>query len=191
MKLFSIFSILILFSSGAYAGPFGFDLEKSPSEYSFCDAKDEFNYSCTTAPKTHPDMESYVIKYVEGVGVCLVRGIGNDISDNPAGTSTKSQSERLTGQLSQKYGKNTEILDFLMDGSIWDESEDWMMGLMKNERYYFVSWDLKVAPVDGVSGVYLAAKALSQSTGYIVVEFLTPVSDECDKVIDNSAADAF
>ena len=57
-----------LCASAAMAGPFGFDLEDSrkPSGvYSFCEETGRgkfFNYECTTAPKAHPDMESYRVR---------------------------------------------------------------------------------------------------------------------------------
>ncbi len=187
----------LLCASAAMAGPFGFDLEDSrkPSKaYSFCEETDRgkfFNYGCTTAPKAHPDMEYYRVSFVEGVGVCGVKGMGKDIPDNPRGYYTRSNTDKIANQIKSKYGPWSEADDYLLYNSIGDESEYWMMSVKQENRHYYYMWDLKNRSINGIDEIYVAAKATGMNTGYVIVEFLTPLEDICDQAINKIGSDVF
>lgn len=146
-------------------------------------------YLGNVGSKPHPDIETYVVQYSESVGLCMIKGISKDIRDSIYGDETKRKVDKIYTQLTPKYGAG-ESFDFLRPGSIWDESEDWMMGLLKDERTYAFLWTLQ-KPVDGVSEMILAAKATNRETGYFIVEFHNSNSDECDKAEASKAADSF
>ncbi len=187
----------LLCTSAAMAGPFGFDLEDSrkPSEvYSFCEETARgkfFNYGCTTAPKAHPDMEYYRVSFVEGVGVCGIKGIGKDIPDSRRGYNTRSNTDKIANQIKLKYGPWSEADDYLLSSSIWDEPRYWMMSVNQGDRYYDYTWDLKDRSINGIDTIYVAAEAIKTDTGYVIVEFLTPLEDICDQAINEIGADVF
>lgn len=185
----------LLFAGAAVAGPFGFDMADSrkPSEaYRFCGESSGgfFNFECTTAPKPHPDMEYYLMSFVEGVGVCGLKAIGRDIPDNNRGSNTRFETERLANQVKLKYGSWSEKSNFLVSNSIWDEPEDWMMSIMQEDRYYSYTWDLSRA-INGINSIYLAAMAINRNTGYVIAEFYTSLEDTCDQVIKEAGAEVF
>ncbi|MEO3480666.1 hypothetical protein AAFO90_23795 [Phaeobacter sp. CAU 1743] len=180
----------VLSSVRAVAGPFGvdstdgFDLD----QYECSEIAKAF-YSCENVPKPHPDFEQYIVQYHPEVGVCMIKGVGKDIQDNRYGGSTVSAVDEIYGQVSSKYGE-VKKFDYLMTGSIWDEPEDWMMGLAKDERTY--AYFGEITPVvDGISKYIVAGKASRSDVGYVIVEFHTPVTDDCDTKASDDAASSF
>ena len=189
-KVASILGLMTLsISFPAFCGPFGLDFKNfSLAESGCADQKGSF-YTCKSVPKPHPDIELYVIQYVEGVGLCMIKGISRDISDSIYGDNIRRKTDEIYDQLTTKYGKG-EKLDFLRPGSIWDEPEDWMMGIIKDERTYAVLWQLS-SPVEEVSEIVLAAQATSRDSGYFIVEFYNSNSAQCDSVQSEKAAESF
>lgn len=179
----------VLYFSGASAGPFGYDFDTfTPSAYG-CGGQRGTFYRCDNAPKPHPDMEYYIVQYAEGVGLCMIKGVSNNIRDTVYGDETRNKTDEIHNQLKIKYGSGKK-LDFLRSGSIWDEPRDWMMGLTKEERAYAYLWDLP-NPIDGVSEIGLMARAARSDQGYIAVEFHSANTDACDEAESNDAASSF
>ena len=189
LRLFLLAAAYISFSHSAIAGPFGLDVESFNPVAGKCELKQPNLYSCNV-PKPHPDIESYIVKFVENVGICLIKGISEDIPDSRYGIDTKSKTDEIAAQLTPKYGKNTEFIDNLLPGSIWDQPEDWMMGLIKEERFYMYVWKPN-EPVDGIISIYLAAQNTNTDNGYFAVEFHTSKSAECEAAIEKGSADSF
>lgn len=174
----------LLFAGAAMAGPFGFNLEDSrkPSEaYRFCEEINGvfFNFGCTTAPKPHPDMEYYHVGFVEGVGVCRVRGVGKDIRDSRWGDWIRSQVDKIANQVKLKYGSWSEKYDDIdAYSATWYNPEDWMMSILEDERYYGYLWELQ-KPRYGIKSIYVYAGARDVSTGYVDVQFETELQSSC------------
>lgn len=182
---------LLGFPSIGMAGPFGFDDTAAPDP-SFCTKRDSGGlwYECTSAPKPHPNFEYYLIKYHESTGTCFLKGIGKTIETNVYGTSLKSSMEKLESQISSVYGAAVDNLDRLLPGSIWDEPEDYMMSLRKNERIRIIKWETDSAQY-GFRTIYLGAGALSVETAYINIEYYYPSDDQCEKISEESEASSF
>ena len=80
--------------------------------------------------------------------------------------------------VSDAYGEYEEA-DFLLRGSIWDEPEDWMMALRRNERQLQAVWEGQ-AMSNSVASVILGASALSTSDGYLVLQYSFENEELCD-----------
>ena len=186
----------MLFAGAAIAGPFGFDLKSSvePSRlYSFCEETDSgwFNYDCTTAPKPHPDMEFYLVSFVQGVGVCGVKGVGKDVLDNRFGDYTRSEVTRIANQVKLKYGSWSKRFDDIDSyNPLWDHPADWMMSILEEEKYYGYEWIFSKQR-NGIEEIHVLASAINQGTGYVIVEFYTTLEDFCEKAIQRRWADVF
>ena len=75
-------------------------------------------------------------------------------------------------KLSKKYGES-ESFSFLMEGSIWNEPQDWMQGLLNEDRTLAARWKAssqKQLP-NQLSCVFLVAEAADTSSGYVAVEY--------------------
>lgn len=130
---------------------------------------------------------------MEGVGICFVKGIGKTIRNDSYGITTKGRVDTVAKQLKQKYGTETDKLDLLFPGSIWDDSDDWMMGVRRNERFYAYSWfsEKGFKPVSEVAEIALGARAISGHDGYVVLEFYFKRNPQCDTIIEKAGQDAF
>ena len=95
--------------------------------------------------------------------------------------------EKLTSQ----YG-SCKTIDYLMDGSIWDESRDWMMGLIKKERKLAAIWeseqDSKLAHNLEIIGLYAVPVRTDQ--GYIAIEYTFDNSITCESELAAMEDDA-
>lgn len=176
-------------TSLAPAGPFGFELDSfNPESYDCAQIQGSF-YRCANPPKKHPDIERYIVQFIPGIGACFIKGISVDISDSRYGYNTRSAIDGIYDQLKGKYG-DAEKFDFLRSGSVWDEPEDWMMGLTEDERVYAYMWKLP-SPIDGISSLGIFANGLGSDTAFWSVEFSTPKSATCDATDAKNEADAF
>ena len=181
---------IILMATGSSAAPFGFDMQAPPND-SFCkETESKTYYECSSAPKPHSEFERYIVQYDQAVGWCLIKGIGVDHNDNSFGTKIKSSVKEITGQITSKYGAPKTSVDRVRNGSIWDEPEDYMTSLVKNERLAFNLWELDPV-IDGIEQIFVGPKALSRGKAYLIVEFHTPATDACDDVKSDSDAGSF
>ncbi|MXW41341.1 MAG: hypothetical protein F4Z75_09445 [Synechococcus sp. SB0668_bin_15] len=180
-----------LFAGAATAGPFGFDLESSvePSRlYSFCSEGDgHWNYLCTTAPKPHPEMDTYLVRFVKNVGICGVRGVITDIYTDRSGSHLRSQTDSIANQIKIKYGQYSFKIDEL-EGRSFDSPSLWMYSLSEGLRDYYYYWNLSDLPAahrSSINSIIVNATAFSISEGYLLVDFYTPLEDSCEKAMSD------
>ena len=128
-QLVVILLAVLMGSGSAWASPdnpFGFETTKPPLDYGYCRYLPDhlyrgFGYSCTAAPREHPDLNAYTVQFVPNVGVCSIEGTARHVprDDLPALAS------KLTAQIVQKYGPDLEVLrdtSELEDGTAMAES---------------------------------------------------------------------
>ena len=61
-------------------------------------------------------MKFYRIGFVEGIGICGIKGYGKFISDNRRGKLTKSKPDEIANQVKSKYGIWTKkLIVFLLN----------------------------------------------------------------------------
>lgn len=189
----TVFVTLLVNFSYADDGPFGVSMG-TPVESLNCDASDTPTmYYCESLPKPHPDMDVYIVQSTPASGVCWVKALGKDISDNGFGLNVQSSVDKLKDQIASKYGAKFEAFDFLVYGSLWDQPDDWMMGLALEDRYYAYTWTSSsgYVSVSDVEGIYLGAHGSSGNSAYIVVEFAFSNSSVCDEAVAQAGSDAF
>lgn len=169
-------------------GPFGFkqgltrdEVESMAGESSTLLPGSKNAYLLNTAPKPHGAFEKYVAVIGDVSGLCVVRGIGKDITSSRHGIQLKTSFNEMDATLSELYG-SSEKTDRLLPGSIWKEPEDWMMGLVKEERFLFAKWPRKGQVLkNDLDSVFLGVRAKSSDTGYLVLEYLFQNHEQCDE----------
>lgn len=191
-----LFVVALSPAVAAESNPFGLDLDKHPAEYDGCFQPEEYEpywYGCKTVPKPHPEFELYAIQYVEGVGICAVTAVSKTIENDSYGFTTKRRVDAIAKQLKQKYGVETLKFDRLLYGSIWDDPDDWMMGVHQNERFYFYGWDSDKGfkPGGEVIELVVSAVAGASDAGNVRVEFYFKRQPQCDAIIEKAGQDAF
>lgn len=142
-------------------------------------------YLADSAPKPHPAFENYALVIGDVSGLCQVRGLGKDIKTSRHGIQLKTAFTDLEATLTEMYGP-AEKMDKLLPGSIWKDPEDWMMGMVQEERFLFARWPqkeggkLKGEP-EGIESVALVARAKSSDTGYLILEYSFTNNKQCSE----------
>ncbi|GHU12804.1 hypothetical protein FACS1894185_7060 [Betaproteobacteria bacterium] len=169
-------------------GPFGFkqgltrtDVESMVGESITLLPGSKNAYLLSAAPKPHNAFESYVSVIGDVPGLCVVRGIGKDITSSRHGIQLKTSFNELEATISELYGPS-EKTDQLLSGSIWREPENWMMGLAKEERFLFAQWPRKgQALKNELENITLAARAKSGDTGFLILEYSFKNNEQCSE----------
>jgi len=169
------------------------EIKKLTGESNVKEVSKDF-YELHTVPKPHPSFSTYIVLIDSEIGVCKVNAISDDIITSVYGTELKSQFEAIQSQLEKTYGKEKKY-DFLSAGSIWRESNDWMMGLLKKERFLSSYWTLKesdesnkVIKLRNINTISLQATAISQEKGYISLGYEFNNFQDCAKKIKDKEA---
>lgn len=188
----------LLFSVNAVAqsgdGPFGYDIGQGVDNYPDCKPADTLGmYVCSAPGKPHPEMEAYYVQAFPHTGVCFIKGVGKDISDIGMGTRTKKSIDDIAEQLASVYGTDYEKMDILLPSSIWDDYDDWMMGVLRGDRVYMYNWTSGsgYVPKKKIANIYMSASATSSTTGYVSIEFYGENEPLCAEAENDVGASAF
>ena len=187
-----IFSIFI--SGSLVAAPFGIEMGSDPQDLNSQPGPQFGVYTIEQAPISHPSFESYAVIATNTHGVCKVIGVGKTINSNNFGTQLKSEFSDLRAALENKYGKPETNLDQLFPGSIWDDPENFMMGLLKKERLLWSVWSAGEngsSFPDEIVAISLRAQALNSSSGYVNLTFEFENFEACLLEIKNKENEAF
>lgn len=189
------FILILMFSVPVTAGPFGTEMGMTKEQLGITSSTEEiatYRYKLATLPKTSPLFEYYVVEVSPRNGLCYLKAIGNNVSTSRYGNELRRMFDRVNSSLERKYTSGT-ISDFLRSGSIWDEPEDFMMGLTKRERVLAAYYDEEEGSVmvENVAKAYLNAKGLGSDTGFIVIDYFYDNSAACDAEIEAVQDDVF
>jgi hypothetical protein len=177
--------VLLLFTQTVFSGPFGLtkgmslkQIDSDPIEIR------PYVYVITKVPKPHSAFNEYVVQIGPKNGLCWVKGIGKVISTNSHGHSMSNAFDRLQRKLDKAYGKG-EKSDLLIGASIWDKPEDFMMSLLKKDRFLWKNWDKdKGAKLKfDLDSVDLWANAINQEEGRLTVDYFYSNFGACEKEI--------
>lgn len=145
-----------------------------------------------TPPKPHPSFNLYVVEISKNYGVFVILAIGKDITTSAYGEAVKNEFDKIKEQVSISYGQSIDF-DFLMPGSIWDEPNEWMRALEKEERVLASFWNSEsgaTLPYD-ISGIGLSARALDSSTGYLALRYESQDYDKAKAEVEAEQGSVF
>ena len=177
--------MLYVASFSAIAGPFGLNkgmtLEEVKKYGAFVSGDSPFIYSTKTLSGGHPDFEIYSIILTPQQGLCKISAGGKDVNTSSFGDELKNKHRDLVAALSNKYGSPGNNFDFLRSGSIWKDSQDWMMALLKKERTLASYWSApeRANLPDSLLSIALETAALSGSKGYVRLSYEFDNLDAC------------
>lgn len=141
-------------------------------------------FGAPRVPRPHTAFESYALLVAPESGLCQIRAIGVDIPTSRHGLQLKSAFDDMAAALSDVYG-SPERIDRLLPGSIWNEPEDWTMGLVKRERFLRAQWSSSsgASLKNELESVTLAAQASSSDTGYLLLQYTFSNNTRCEAEI--------
>lgn len=173
--------------------PFGLSLGMKLSDFSGANLVElaPFKYKIDKPPKSHPAFELYILQITPFSGLSWIKAIGYDIPTNGFGTSINSAFFEMEEKLKNTYGK-CQRTDLLLQGSIWNEPQDWMMGLVKGERLLASQWDAKTGAnlTEAIESVFLVANGRETDSGCIAIEYTLKNNSAALKEIAASQDDA-
>lgn len=180
----------MVWSTGIYAAGFGLEFGADPSKFDCSPVSSSpGHFLCRTPPKPHSAFEAYAVQASPKHGICWVKGVGKDISDNRFGSATKSAVDEMAQTLNRLYGPS-QAIDIILPRALWNEANEWLMSIVQNERFYGYQWkDLK-SKRPMLDSVALAAQATGSSTGYIALDYYATFHEECSQAILASEADS-
>ncbi|MDR2658707.1 MAG: hypothetical protein LBC27_01790 [Spirochaetaceae bacterium] len=165
--------------SSVFCGPFGLDMgmslnqikqktEKTPELI-----KDDIYR--VDPPNKNNLFASYLVKVDTRHGLYYINAITSDINTTGYGFEVKNTFDSLVASIEKSYGKYKKY-DFLQSKSIWNEPNDFMMGLVKNERHLAAFWEQEEGSAlpNNISSIAVIAHGLSSSKGYIVLQYSSP-----------------
>lgn len=166
----------------AFAGPLGLEMGTSLNELQAIaklKPEESYSYSTTSLPNGHPDFNDYRLVITPKHGLCKVSAWSQTISTSVYGTELLSTFDRYFEALTNKYGTGKRY-DFLKAGSIWKESRDWMMSLVKKERSLAAFWTEKDLQLpDNIHGIRLQAYAFTTNAGLISIGYEFKNANDC------------
>ncbi|MGO4743097.1 hypothetical protein [Serratia quinivorans] len=152
----------------------GVELKKVPNSFNI--------YATGFVPKKNAYFENYGLVISPEVGLCQIRAISKDLNTDSHGLVLKSKVEEISESLTSIYG-NRKINDVLLPGSIWKDPRDWMMGLLKEERFFGSEWKgTKAQPLKSdLQSIVIQAMAASGDTGRVYLKYNFKNIDACRK----------
>tara|TARA_R110000744_G_scaffold87693_2_gene171152 strand:+ start:279 stop:893 length:615 start_codon:yes stop_codon:yes gene_type:complete len=183
--IIALTTLLAMSGTGASAQAFGIEKGNPIGSLNVVREVDEFYY-IVTVPKPHPEFESYSVRTSSETGVCQVTGIGKDHDSDRYGTSVKSAFSSLSNSLNNIYGANKSY-DFIQNGALWDEPNEWVMSLKQNERFYRTYWneEHKSDIPEGLKGIGLGVYATSSDSAYVKLTYEFDNFDVCLKISES------
>lgn len=159
-------------SSSIKTGPFGLYMGMKVSDFKEGQLEKivPYVYKISIVPNPHSDFKYYLLMIGPKAGLCCIYASGKTINTSVYGTDLKTAFKEMQEGLTKVYGTPDSSYDFLESGSVWNESNDWMVSLFKKERFLSTFWkgsSLK----NNINYIRLEADVLSFSEGFISVKY--------------------
>ena len=148
-------------------------------------------YKATSLPQNPPGNDGdYRLVIGKEAGLCQIAVFWKINSDSRYGDRTQEKFEQLENALDKKYGSGTKY-KFVRAGALWDDDDEFMMSLLKDERYHSSYWDDEDGQKVPASTQIISLEALgtSSSSAMIKLSYQFKNFSECKKereTVDNS-----
>ena len=172
-------------TTSSQSGPFGLNMGMTLAQVKSVTGKNpelvRDDLYEVTPPNPHDMFESYIVQISPKYGVVWIKAIGKDITTNGHGTQLTTAFDNLVSSIERTYGEYKRT-DFLSRGSIWNEPNDFMMGLLKKDRYLMAAWENEYGSTlpDNLKSIGVIATAISSTEGYISLEYSSQDEEKVD-----------
>ena len=198
MRFICLLLASMAYSAVAIAGPFGTEIGMLKGDLGITSTtkriggESDYKWELKSLPKSSSLFDSYIVKVTPQNGLCFIKAFGKDVSTSRYGEGLRGNFERVNSALEKKYQRG-DTQDFVRYGSIWDDPEDFMMGLIKKERVLAAYYDEEEnsVMVEGVAKAYLRASAFSQDEGFVYIDYFFDNYEACKAEADAEMDDVF
>ena len=174
-RCISLFLYCLFAFQALAAGPFGFEYGMTKEQIvklvgqRAVEKEDGDRLSLSTAPKPHPDFEAYNLMISPEQGLVKIGAVGRDVQTTGSGYELRRAFTETADALVKSYGSAKKTYDFLESGSIWKDSQYWMMGVKKKERHLVATWESPLP--NHLQSIFLEVSALKTETGYLTLSY--------------------
>ena len=186
---------LLISPSAGYADQFGLKMGETKKDISNkgVSLKDDGNYWYTTEelPKGNSKLTKYDLLITPKSGLCKITSYTDILYSNSFGDQLISEFEFFEKALTKKYGINKKF-DFVRSESIWEDTQYWMMGLLKKERHLTAFWSKKEGsnlPQNNIKNIGVTTSATSSEKGYVYLNYEFLNINECMSEYQESSTD--
>jgi hypothetical protein len=157
------------------AGPFGFEYGMTKEQVTEAVGQSAVEmiasdtFQVTTAPKPYEEFDYYILVISPTRGLLNIAAVGKHIQTTVFGDEIREAFYGVESTVNKRYGDPFQVDDFVRSGSIWTASEDWMMGLVKQERRLFSIWTR--VNTNHITTIALSACADSTDAGYFILVY--------------------
>lgn len=202
LLLKTLFFAQVAIQSTVYAqewnGPFGVEMglteEQLRKKIPELKKVTDFSFVFTTAPKHFPGTSFYIALISKKSGLCSISA-HSTVKSSVFGDAVREKFSFIQSSLTDKYGPPTRSFDFLRNGSLWTDPEDWMIGLIKKERILASFWTKpedpsgKTSLPPTLSGIALEATAERISAADITIGYEFANFATCSEELKKSRTD--
>lgn len=136
-------------------------------------------------PLPHKEFKYYFTHGTKQTGICKVIVATPPITTSEFGSNIKIKYSEFKSILASKYPLDNKDYEYLTPGSIWNEPRDFMMGLLKKDRYHSAAFNNSKG-----TKVILGVTPLGRTSAFLKLSYEFKNFDECVKIIekrDNSS----
>ena len=145
-------------------------------------------YKATRLPQNPPGNDGdYRLVIGKKTGLCQIAVFWSIRDDSRYGDNTKDRFEKLENALDKKYGSDGNKYKFVRSGALWDEDNEFMMALLKEDRFHSAYWsqeDGQNLPAE-TKIISLRAIGTSSSSALIKLTYQFNNYDECEKELND------
>jgi hypothetical protein len=140
-------------------------------------------------PAQHAVFSDYVVQAMPATGIVWIKASSAPMVLDAYGNGIQSEVDRVARQLEQRYGRGNKN-DMLFAGSIWDEPQYWVNGLVDQQRVYFYLWEnsRSLQLPDPLVTIYVGAVAYSVDEGAVTIEYSSNRMSEVEREIEQELA---
>lgn len=183
---------VLLCTTSAFAGPFGLEMGMSLKDIGGKPKKIAPGiYTLTNVPKPHLAFKIYVVRVAQKGGLFWIKAVGEDISTSVYGVELKLKFNKMKEKLEKIYGKH-KTTDLLLPGSIWKEPNEFMMAMVKKERFLVAFWDDAKGSTltKNIERIVLIALPNGRNKGYLEIEYAFTNEEACEAELAAQEDDA-
>ena len=159
-------------------GPFGVGMGASISRFQVLDSYDNGTQKVQIRDYYNALMDFYEIQHTADDALCMIIGVGRDVTTGGEGQELRSDMQRLKQALARTYGQPDNVY---LEGPDNSAPADWLSEIRDETRTHRFCWlgdDGEDYPND-VESICLTAKSVSNGIGYSIIRYEFDNYDVC------------
>ena len=160
-------------------GPFGIEMGTPISRFEVLDTFDDGTQKVVIKGYDNALMDFYEVRHTSEDALCMITGVGRDVTSGDEGQELRSDMQRLKQALARTYGQPDNVY---LQGPDNSAPAKWLGEIRDETRSHRFCWlgeDGEDYPND-VESICLTAKSVNDGIGYSVIRYEFDNFDDCE-----------